>query len=288
MKIDLHTHSTASDGTDTPAELVQKAAAAGLNVVAITDHDTTRGWLPATDALPAGLTLVRGTEFSCAWFEGGERRIGLHLLGYLYSPGDEDLRVERARLRADRTGRGRAIVENMIRDGIPITWERVSELADGGSVGRPHIGRVLVEAGLVPDVNAAFTELLSSRGRYYVRKQDLDVVTAIRLIAAAGGVTVFAHPLARRRGPVVSDDVIATLAAAGLDGLEVDHPDHDPADRVHLRQLAADLGLAATGSSDYHGTNKAISLGAETTDPAEYEALLARRNTALAPIVLPV
>ncbi len=286
MRIDLHTHSTASDGTDTPSEVMAKAAAAGLDVIALTDHDTTGGWAPAAESLPPGLTLVRGTEFSCAWFGPDERRIGLHLLGYLYSPEDAELRAERARLRENRIGRGRAIVENMIADGIPITWDRVSELAAGGSVGRPHIGRALVEAGLVPDVDTAFTQLLSSRGRYYVRKQDLDVFTAIRLVAAAGGVTVFAHPLARRRGRVVPDDVIVAMATAGLDALEVDHPDHDPADRDHLRAMARDLGLAVTGSSDYHGTNKAIALGAETTRPDEYEALLARRNTPLAPIVL--
>ena len=284
VRIDLHTHSTASDGTDTPAELVRHAKAAGLDVVALTDHDTAAGWDEAAAALPAGLTLVPGTEFSCAWFGADGARIGLHLLGYLYDPDDADLRSERRRLRESRRGRGEAIVNNLRADGIPITWERVSELAGDGAVGRPHIGQALVEAGVVGSVDEAFADLLSSRSKYYVRKADIDVFVALRLINSAGGVTAFAHPLARRRGTVVGDDVVAEMAAAGLDGIEVDHPDHSLADRAHLSGMAADLGLIPLGSSDYHGRNKAVRLGACTTSPEAYAALLAR-NTASSPIV---
>jgi predicted metal-dependent phosphoesterase TrpH len=142
-------------------------------------------------------------------------------------------------------------------------------------VGRPHLGRALVEAGVVPDVNTAFRELLSSRQPYYVRKADTDDFTALDLVRAAGGLPVFAHPIARRRGPVVSDETIAQMAAAGLVGLEVDHPDHDTDDRAHAARLAADLDLIATGSSDYHGTNKVLRLGQETTDPAVFDTLVA-------------
>jgi hypothetical protein len=274
MRIDLHTHSTASDGTDSPAELVTAARAAGIDVLAITDHDTTAGWDEALAARPDDLTLVLGTEFSCEYWTPEGRRIGLHLLGYLYDPDHAELRAERARLRDSRQQRGRQMVENMAADGIPITWAQVQALAGGGPVGRPHLGRALVDAGVVPDVNTAFHDLLSSRQPYYVRKVDTDVFAAIALIRAAGGLVVFAHPLARRRGPVVDDDVIAAMARAGIVGLEVDHPDQDESDRAQAAGLARDLGLIAIGSSDYHGSNKPTALAACATDPEAYAALV--------------
>jgi hypothetical protein len=277
MRIDLHAHTTASDGTDTPAELVAAAAGAGLDVVAITDHDTTAGWEEAIRARPDGLTLVPGTEFSCVYQEAGGRRISLHVLGYLFDPQHAELRSERSRLRESRLTRARAIVENMRADGLPITWPAVARFAGGGSVGRPHIGRALVAAGVVADVSAAFAGPLSSRSAYHVHKADMDVFAAIRLIRAAGGLPVFAHPLAHRRGPVVGDEVIAAMAEQGLVGVEVAHPDHDAAARAHAAGLAADLGLIGTGSSDYHGTNKATPLGECTTAPQAWEALLALR-----------
>jgi len=273
VTIDLHTHSTASDGTDRPADLVAKAAAANLSVLAITDHDTTAGWDEALDALPPGLTLVTGTEFSCAYNDSDGTRISLHLLGYLFDPDHDGLRAERARLRVSRLSRGRAIVDNLIADGVPVTWNRVVEVARGGAVGRPHIARVLVENGVVASIDEAFAALLSSRSKYYVPKADSDVFEAIGLVRDAGGITVFAHPLARRRGAVVGEDVIAAMARAGLQGIEVDHPDHAPEDRARLAVLAGELGLIGTGSSDYHGTNKTIDLGTCTTSRAAYEQL---------------
>ena len=275
MRIDLHTHSAASDGTDPPAELMAAAARAGLDVIAITDHDTTAGWDDAVANCPPGLTLIRGTEFSCVHIDPAGRRISLHLLGYLYDREDEQLRAERRRLRESRLRRGRQMVENMAADGVPITWAQVRDLAGGGPVGRPHIGRALVIAGVVPDVDTAFRDLLSSRRPYYVRKADTDVFTAIRMIRAAGGLPVFAHPLARRRGPVVDADTIAAMARAGLVGLEVDHPDQDAVDRAEAAALARELGLVGTGSSDYHGLNKTTPLAACQTDPDAYAALLA-------------
>lgn len=274
MVIDLHTHSTASDGTDSPAELVAAAAAAGVDVLAITDHDTTAGWDAALAARPSGLTIIAGTELSCAYFPDEGRRISLHLLAYLYDPDHAQLRAERARLRESRLRRGRQMVENMAADGIPISWAQVATLAGGGPIGRPHIGRALVESGVVADVDAAFRDLLSARRPYYVRKADTDVFEAIRLVRAAGGLPVFAHPLAHRRGPVVSDEVVERMVAAGLVGLEVDHPDHDAGDRAHAARLAAEFGLVGTGSSDYHGTNKVTPLAARTTDPGALDALL--------------
>lgn len=283
MRIDLHTHSTASDGTDTPAALVTTAAAAGLDVVALTDHDTTAGWAQAAISRPRGLTIVPGVEFSCVRQEPEGRRVSLHLLAYLFDPEDPGLQAEWTRLRQSRRTRGAAMVANLVADGYPISWEGVSDLAGDGSVGRPHIARALVAAGVVPDVDTAFRELLSSRQPYYVRKADTEVFTALQLVRAAGGLPVFAHPMARRRGPVVSDDTIEKMAAAGLVGLEVDHPDHDPDDRAHAAVLARDLGLIPTGSSDYHGTNKTTPIGARMTDPHAYEQLLAL-PAALAPI----
>ncbi|MGI8679488.1 MAG: PHP domain-containing protein [Jatrophihabitans sp.] len=283
MRIDLHTHSTASDGTQSPGDLVRTAAAAGLDVLALTDHDTTAGWDAAIAARPPGLTIVPGVEFSCVHHGEDGRRISLHLLAYLVDRDDPAITAEWARLRDSRRVRGRTMVDRLAADGYPITWEQVSDLADGGSVGRPHIGRALVDAGVVPDVSTAFAQLLSSRQRYYIRKADTDVFDAIALILAARGLPVFAHPLARRRGPVVADETIAAMARAGMVGLEVHHPDHDAQDTAHAARLAADLDLLATGSSDYHGTNKPTPIGARLTDPTVYEKLISL-PAALAPI----
>jgi 3',5'-nucleoside bisphosphate phosphatase len=282
VRIDLHTHSTASDGTDTPAELVRAASSAGMSVLALTDHDTTGGWHEAAAALPAGLTLLRGAELSCVSL-AGPRRVTLHLLAYLFRPDDAAFVAERRRLRESRLDRGRRIVELMAADGYPVDWPGVRELAGTGTVGRPHIARVLVRAGVVASVDEAFGRLLYPGSPYYVPKADTEVLAAVGMVRAAGGVPVFAHPLARRRGRVVSDEVIAAMAAAGLAGLEVDHPDHEPADRAHLRGLAAELGLFVTGSSDYHGTNKVVRLGQESTAPAAYERLVSEA-TGLPPL----
>ncbi|WP_375487786.1 PHP domain-containing protein [uncultured Jatrophihabitans sp.] len=276
MRIDLHTHSTASDGTDSPAGLVRVAAAAGLDVVAITDHDSTRGWDDALAARPDGLTVVPGVEFSCVHHGDDGRRVGLHLLAYLLDPDDVALQAEWTRLRAGRVARGRQMVDNLAAAGYPVSWEQVETLAADGSVGRPHIGRALVDSGVVPDVSTAFRDLLSSRQPYYVRKPDTDVFEALALVRAAGGLPVFAHPFARRRGPVVGDEVIAAMTEAGLIGLEVDHPDHDADDRAHARDVARGLGLLGTGSSDYHGTNKPTPIGMCLTDPDVYAQLLER------------
>jgi predicted metal-dependent phosphoesterase TrpH len=274
MRIDLHTHSTASDGTDPPGVLPLAARTAGLDVIALTDHDSTDGLAAALAAAPEGLTVVPGIELSCLWGPDGDR-ISLHLLGYLIDPMNAQLQAQCVRLRASRVDRGRLIAEKLAGAGLPVRWERVRELAGDGSVGRPHLALALVEAGVVPDVDTAFRDYLYTGSPYYVGKAELDVLTGIALVRGSGGVPVFAHPLARRRGRVVDDAAIEAMAAAGLAGVEVDHPDHDESERTHLRGLAADLGLLTTGSSDYHGTNKTVRLGENTTDPAVYEAILA-------------
>jgi predicted metal-dependent phosphoesterase TrpH len=282
VRIDLHTHSTASDGTDTPAELMRSAAAAGLDVVALTDHDTTRGHAEAAAALAGldrALTLVTGAELSCR-VDG----VGVHMLAYLFDPDEPELARERELVRDDRVPRARAMVGRLRELGVPVTWERVAAIAGDGSVGRPHIAEALVELGVVASVSDAFTpEWLADGGRAYVEKHELDPYTAIRLVKAAGGVTVLAHPLAVKRGRTVSEGVLAELAAHGLDGVEVDHMDHDEPARARLRGLAADLGLLATGSSDYHGSRKTCRLGEYTTDPEIYGEIT-RRATGAFPV----
>jgi predicted metal-dependent phosphoesterase TrpH len=276
LRIDLHTHSTASDGTDSPGGLVTAAAAAGVDVVAITDHDTTGGWAEAAGALRGGLTLVRGAEFSCISPTGrGDRDVAVHLLGYLFDPEHPAIVAEQIRLRAERVERLRKMIEKMAADGYPVDVETVFALLPAGaSAGRPHLARALVAAGVVASVNDAFATLLYNGSPYYVPKADTPIRTAMEMVRAAGGVTVFAHPLARKRGRVVEPSVLVELAAAGLTGVEVDHPDHVGEDRDLLRRLAADAGLVPTGSSDYHGTNKTIHIGAESTSEDAFAALV--------------
>ncbi|MER6524828.1 PHP domain-containing protein [Streptomyces sp. NPDC001508] len=279
MRIDLHCHSTASDGTDTPAELVRNAAAAGLDVVALTDHDTTRGHAEAVAALPSGLTLVTGAELSCR-IDG----ISLHLLAYLFDPEEPALLAERELVRDDRVPRAQGMIAKLNGLGVPVTWEQVKRIAGDGSVGRPHVASALVELGVVPTVGDAFTEdWLADGGRAFVAKHETDPFEAIRLVKAAGGVTVFAHPAAVKRGRTVPESAIAEMAAAGLDGIEVDHMDHDAQARTRLRGLAKDLGLLVTGSSDYHGGRKPVALGEYTTDPEVYGEIT-RRATGAFPV----
>ncbi|MGW3110214.1 PHP domain-containing protein [Streptomyces sp. NPDC001091] len=279
MRIDLHCHSTASDGTDTPAELMRAAAGAGLDVVALTDHDTTRGYAEARAALPEGLTLVTGAELSCR-IDG----VSLHLLAYLFDPEEPALLAERELVRDDRVPRAHAMIAKLDALGVPVTWEQVERIAAGGTVGRPHLATALVELGVVPTVSDAFTpEWLADGGRAFVEKHESDPLEAIRLVKSAGGVTVLAHPAAAKRGRTVPQDAIVAMAAAGLDGIEADHTEHDQATRTRLRGLAQDLGLLVTGSSDYHGTRKTVALGENTTDPEVYGEII-RRATGAFPV----
>jgi predicted metal-dependent phosphoesterase TrpH len=268
--VDLHTHSSASDGTEPPRDLVLAAAAAGLDVVALTDHDTTAGWADAAAAVPAGLTLVRGTEISCS-VDG----VSLHLLAYLFDPSYAPLVEELEHAFDDRVPRAKAIVAKLAAAGHPISWEQVLEqLEPGATVGRPHIADALVVAGVRPDRNAVFADLLHNGSPFFVDHYAVDPVRAVQLVRAAGGVPVFAHPAASHRGRTVDESVIVTLAEAGLAGLEVDHRDNPPEARARLRALAGELGLLVTGASDYHGTGKDNRLGECTTDPEVFAALV--------------
>jgi predicted metal-dependent phosphoesterase TrpH len=262
VSIDLHAHSTASDGTDAPEEMVTAAAAAGLTVVALTDHDTYAGWEPAAAAaVEAGVALVRGVEISCQ-----HRGISIHLLAYLVDPTHAGLTSELARARASRDTRVVRIVERMAADGIPITVEQVRAVAGAGAtLGRPHIADALVRSGRMASRDEAFTELLHNESEYYIPHYAPDPVRAVELVREAGGVAVMAHPFANRRGRTVEDSVIATMTEAGMPGLEVWHPDHDASEVAHAQALAERLGLLALGSSDYHGTGKVNRLGQHTT-----------------------
>ena len=234
------------------------AARAGLDVVGLTDHDTTTGWSQAAAAVPAtGVTLLRGTEISCA-ADG----VTLHLLAYLFDPEDAALRDAFARARRSRDDRARRMVDRLATD-YPITWQDVVEQAPQAvTIGRPHIADALVSSGCFPDRSAAFAGPLATDSPYYVRHWALDPVRACELVRSAGGVPIAAHPRAAlRQRRLVPDSVFAAMAEAGLAALEVDHRDHDPADRQAARTLAHDLGLGMSGSSDYHGSGKPNRLG---------------------------
>jgi predicted metal-dependent phosphoesterase TrpH len=264
MLIDLHTHSTRSDGTDSPGELMRAAQRAGVDALALTDHDTTAGWDEAAAAVSTtGVTLIRGTEISTE--AGG---IGVHLLSYLHDPADAALTAMFERSRSSRSSRAQRMVERISAD-FHLTWADVADQADDdATIGRPHIADALVAKGYVPDRAAAFATLLHPGGQYYERYWAPSTVEAVAAVRAAGGVPVMAHARASTRGRVVSLDAIRGLAEAGLAGLEIDHPDHDEPSRVLLRELVAELGLFGTGSSDYHGTGKPNRL-AEGTSTVE-------------------
>jgi predicted metal-dependent phosphoesterase TrpH len=270
---DLHTHSTFSDGTLEPEQVVELAAGRDLAGIALTDHDTTAGVERARAAAgPRGLDVLLGCELS-AEHDGSP----VHVLGYAFDPAEPSFAARRAWIREGRVGRARRMVERLRALGVDVAFERVRELAGAGAVGRPHVARALVEAGVVPDVQAAFgPEWIGAGGRAYVAKPAVDPAEAVALIRGAGGVAVLAHPGLHAGAGAVPEPVIRAMAAAGLAGLEADHPDHAPAERRRWRALAAELGLEATGASDCHGELYGYRMGACRTPEATVERLLAR------------
>lgn len=270
-RIDLHTHSWCSDGSEPPAVVVQRAAEAGLGVLALTDHDVVGGWAEAgTAGREHGLVVVPGIEVSCSW-----RGISVHLLAYLPDPQDPGLTAELDRIRDNRDTRIRAMVELLAEDGYPITYEEVlATAAADATLGRPHVADVLVGHGRYPDRGAAFADVLSPSSPYYVTHYAPDPVRAVELVVGAGGAAVMAHPFASSRGRVVEETVIEEMTEAGMVGLEVDHRDHGRADHDRAAALAGRLGLLRTGSSDYHGAGKPNRLGEFTTTPEVLEQLL--------------
>jgi predicted metal-dependent phosphoesterase TrpH len=292
MRADLHVHSNASDGTDPPAEVMRRAALAGLDAVALTDHDTVAGHARARQALPHPLILVPGMELSSRLDDpargepdrgvpGGSSPRGqqsLHLLAYLFDPDDPELATETRRIRDDRVLRARATVDRLIDLGVPISWDDVAAVAGTAVVGRPHIARAMAASGAIASPEQAFTpDWIADGGRAYVGRYALDPVRAIALVRSAGGVAVLAHPRADR-ALLVSDAQIADLAAAGLAGVEVFHPDQpDPAS---LLGLTRDLGLIATGGSDDHGSLTGHRIGSHIAAADAYERLIAQATGA--------
>jgi len=279
MRADLHVHSNASDGTDPPAEVMRRAAQAGLDVVALTDHDTVAGHAQARQALPGSLTLVPGMELSCQ-LEGPSRGHSVHLLAYLFDPDDPELAAETRRIRDDRVLRARAMVDRLIDLGVPVSWDDVAAIAGTAVVGRPHIARAMAACGAIASPDQAFTrDWIADGGRAYVDRYALDPVRAISLVRSAGGVAVLAHPRADR-ALLVSDAQIAGLAAAGLAGVEVFHPDQPEPEQASLLGLTRDLGLIATGGSDDHGSLTGHRIGSHTAPPGAYESLISQASGA--------
>jgi predicted metal-dependent phosphoesterase TrpH len=268
--IDLHTHTTASDGTDSPAALVNKALSAGIKTLAITDHDSTSGWSEAITALRPSLSLVLGAEISTLTLDG----ISVHMLGLLFDGEDKSMQNMLAESRDTRIPRMRKMIDLLAADGINISIEDVMAATPvGATLGRPHLADALVRNRVVATRDEAFLELLHNDSKYYVTHAAPTPEDAIRQINQAGGVAVIAHPFASRRGEVISAATFTNLVPAGLHGIEVNHRDHSQAEREQLAQIADQLGLVKTGSSDYHGNGKLNELGENLTDPEQWARL---------------
>jgi predicted metal-dependent phosphoesterase TrpH len=280
VRIDLHAHSSVSDGTDRPDELVRRAAQVGLDVVAMTDHDTVDGWPAARGAgAEHGVLVVPGVEISTRLHHAG-----VHVLAYLFDPAYPPLADELVRVRESRANRLADMTRLLAKAGMPLDVADVLAVAgSASSIGRPHVADALVAKGYVADRAEAFTRLLSDGGPAYVPRYAPATADAIRMVREAGGVTVLAHPWGRGSRRVLDTRTIASLAEKGLAGVEVDHEDHDADDRDALREIASSHGLVVTGSSDYHGTGKVGHvLGINTTAPAEFEQLLVLARAASA------
>ena len=275
MRIDLHTHSSVSDGTDAPAELVRKALAVGLDVVALTDHDTFDGLDEAVaEGERLGLGVVRGMELSCS-----RRGSSVHVLAYGADPASPGLAAEMARVRDGRLGRLAGVLRKLAALGVPVSEAEVmAQVGNSPSVGRPHIADALIAAGHVRDRQEAFDRFLADGGPAHVHRYTIEVDRGIDLVHEAGGLAVIAHPWGRGRERLLPPNVLQDLVRDhGLDGIEVDHQDHDSDARRRLRALAESLGLLATGSSDYHGTGKLDhDLGCNTTDAAVFTEMQRR------------
>jgi len=282
MLIDLHTHTNASDGTDSPSELIDKAINRGINILALTDHDTTRGWSEASSALlnhssQSAMKLVLGAEISCQ----DENGISIHMLGLLFDPDYQPLFEVLERTRENRHSRMERIIARLNEAGIDITLDEVNAQRKGdATLGRPHLADALVARGHVASRDEAFAALLHNKSKFYINHYSPSPVETIKLIKAAGGVAVIAHPLASQRGRTISMDLFESLISAGLDGIEVDHRDHSESEKSELLRFAIENELIVTGSSDYHGTGKLNQLAEYTTHPRQWEALEARAFSA--------
>lgn len=268
--LDLHTHTTASDGQLTPQALVELAQTIGLDTIAITDHDTTAGIAPAQEAAPPGFTVIPGIELS-AEDAGGD----VHMLGYCINPNHLTFQNALADFRSRRYFRAQKIVEKLDTLGLPLQWSRIEAIAQGGAIGRPHVARAMMEAGYVGSIKEAFERYLENGGSAYVARKRLSPEEAVGLIHTAGGVAVLAHPVHVHDYRAMID----RLLPVGLDGVEVVYPDHPPALQAELQAIAEAHNLVMTGGSDFHGLNlpgKAM-LGS-VTPPADAVAALKART----------
>ncbi len=273
--IDLHTHTNCSDGTDSPRELVNKAIVQGLEILGISDHDTTSSWKEATESLRGSLKLALGSEISCLTDDG----ISVHMLGLLFDPEHQEMQQVLEETRDGRLPRMRKMIEKMRAEGMDISIEDV-ELAmpAGATMGRPHLADALVAKKIVKSRDEAFIDLLHNESRFYVSHAAPTPAEAIRLIRRAGGVAVIAHPFASHRGQILKPEDFSELVDAGLNGIEVDHRDQNPDEREMLRNIARELNLVVTGSSDYHGTGKLNSLAENHTHREQWEKLESQAN----------
>jgi predicted metal-dependent phosphoesterase TrpH len=273
--IDLHTHTNCSDGTDSPRELVNKAIVQGLEVLGISDHDTTSGWKEATESLRGTLKLALGAEISCLTTNG----VSVHMLGLLFDSEHQEMQQVLEETRDGRLPRMRKMIEKMRAEGMDISMEDVEQaMPAGATMGRPHLADALVAKKIVKSRDEAFVDLLHNESRFYVSHAAPTPVDAIALIRRAGGVAVIAHPFASHRGQVLKAEDFSELVSAGLNGIEVDHRDQNPDERGMLRTIARDLDLVITGSSDYHGTGKLNSLAENHTHREQWEKLESQAN----------
>ena len=273
--IDLHTHTSFSDGTDSPTELINKALASGISTIGLTDHDTVAGWDEAISHLRPGISLVPGAEISCQTEDG----ISVHMLGLLFDRENKELADVLEQTRENRIGRMNKIIARLNGAGYEITMSDVQEqLSDGATLGRPHLADALVAKGYLKSREEVFAELLHNNSPHYVAHYSPTPEVAIALIKAAGGVAVIAHPMASLRGRVISTETFKDYVSAGLDGIEVFHRDQSAENRELLINIASELSLVVTGSSDYHGNGKLNQLGESTTSPEEFFKLESKAN----------
>lgn len=273
--IDLHTHSNISDGTDSPAQLINKAHSAGVKVLALTDHDSTAGWSEAITALRPGLDLVLGAEISCQ-AEGG---FSVHMLGLLFDGENLEIQNSMAQVRENRVGRMERIIKRLNEAGIDISMADVeAERSEGATLGRPHLADALIKKGVAKNRDEIFSNFLHNNSKFYIPHYSPTPIDVIKMIKRAGGVAVIAHPFASLRGRTITEDSFAKMVEAGLDGIEIDHRDHSAAERELLLKIAGDFDLVKTGSSDYHGEGKLNTLAEFTTSPDQWEKLESRAN----------
>lgn len=276
--IDLHTHTTASDGTDKPFEMLENAKKAGLTVVAMTDHDSIEGWREVRskrDQIPSGLTIVPGAEVSTRTQLG----MSVHIVGLLFDAKNAQLAKLLSDTRDDRIPRMEKMIEKLQVAGYQVTMQDVEEVKPvGATLGRPHLADALIKNGIVASRDEAFAELLHNNSQFYVSHWAPSPVEAIRAIAAAGGVSILAHPFAEKRGAVLTFGEVTELAAAGLNGIERNKRDQDEAAHSKIDQLSSEHNLIKVGSSDYHGSARANQLGEEQTPLDLWENLASKAS----------